>query len=129
MDKQLILVGDRVLIEPEPLDNQTDSGLYLPEGVKEKEQVGSGRVVNVGPGYVMPNPDHENESWKPDSDPVQYLPLQAEEGDFAFFLRGESIEIEFEGEEYLIVPHGSILALVRERLDETEMYGEDIDLE
>lgn len=129
MEKELILVGDRVLIEPEALDNQTDSGLYLPEGVQEREQVGSGRVVNIGPGYVMPNPDHENESWKPDSEPVQYLPLQAEEGDYAFFLRNESIEIEFEGTEYLIVPHASILALVREQLDETELYDEDLDID
>lgn len=123
MSRELILVGDRVLIAPEKFEGQTDSGLYLPEGVKEKEQVQTGRVTKVGPGYVMPNPDHDDESWKPESDPVQYLPLQAEEGDFAFFLRTKAIEIEFEEQEYLIVPHNAILALVRQQPDETEMYG------
>jgi co-chaperonin GroES (HSP10) len=122
MPKELILVGDRVLVSPEPLDEKTDAGLYLPEGVQEKEQVRTGRVVNVGPGYVMPNPEHDDEPWKPDSEPVRYLPLQAEEGDLAFFVRSKAIEIEYNGEEFLIVPHNSILALVREQLDETEMY-------
>lgn len=125
MPNELILVGDRVLISPEPLDNQTEAGLYLPEGVQEKEQLQTGRVVKVGPGYVMPNPEHDDEPWKPESEPVQYLPLQAEEGDYAFFLRGKAIELEYEGEEYLIVPHNTILALVREQPDETEMYDFD----
>jgi co-chaperonin GroES (HSP10) len=41
------------------------------------------------------------------------MPLQAEEGDFAIFVRDAAIEVEYEGEKYLIVPHSSILMLMR----------------
>jgi co-chaperonin GroES (HSP10) len=44
---------------------------------------------------------------------VKYLPLQAEEGDVALFLRDTAVEIEFENTKYLIVPHHSILMLIR----------------
>ena len=44
--------------------------------------------------------------------------LQAEPGDFAFFMRKEAIEITYDGDDYLIVPHGAILALVRPDADD-----------
>ena len=44
---------------------------------------------------------------------MRYLPLQAEPGDYAFFLQNEGVEIRYEDEDYLIVPHKAILALVR----------------
>ena len=37
--KKLIVVGDRVLIRPKKTTDKTQSGLYLPPGVKEKEKV------------------------------------------------------------------------------------------
>lgn len=111
---ELIVVGDRVLIEPDDDEQRTDAGLVLPATVKEKEKVGSGRVVRVGPGHLMPNPDYsEGEPWSPSKEAVRYLPLQAEVGDMAFYLRKEAIEITYQGRTYLIVPHAAILVLVR----------------
>lgn len=121
---ELILIGDRVLIEPGPQDGQTSSGLYLPASVKEKERIQGGRVVNVGPGYVMPNPEFmESDDWDPSRSVVRYLPLQASVGDYAFFMRKEAIELEFEEKRYLIVAHHQIVALVRAQPDERELYG------
>lgn len=37
--KQIILVGDRVLIQPEKDQERTSHGLYLPPGVKEKDKI------------------------------------------------------------------------------------------
>ena len=37
--EKIIIVGDRVLIRPEENLNKTNSGLYLPPGVQEKEKV------------------------------------------------------------------------------------------
>jgi co-chaperonin GroES (HSP10) len=111
--ESVILVGDRVLIQPEDLGSKTSSGLYLPASVLEKENVHGGRVVRVGPGFVIPNPDFEDEPWSSSGTPVRYLPLQAEEGDYAFFLRKEAIELRLNDEAYLIVPHRAILALIR----------------
>ena len=113
--KKLLLVGDKVLVTPDRDQDQTEHGLYLPPGVKEKEKVQSGVVVQVGPGYPMANPQFmDQEPWSTTPrDPVKFLPLQAEVGDIALFLRDAAIEIEFEGTKYLIVPHSSILMLVR----------------
>jgi len=113
------MVGDRVLIAPEEGERKTNAGLVLPASVADKEQVRSGRVVSIGPGYVTPNPEFsEGESWAQHKEAVRYLPLQAQPGDLAFFLRKEAFEIKFEGETYLIVPHGAILALHRSDADD-----------
>ncbi len=113
--KKIILVGDKVLIEPDAEAERTNHGLYLPPGVKEKEKVNSGLVVQVGPGYAVPNPQYlDQEQWSTSTkDPIKYLPLQAEEGDYALFLRDSAIEIEYDEHKYLIVPHSAILMLIR----------------
>ena len=54
--RKLIVVGDRVLIRPAKQTDKTDSGLYLPPGVQEKERIQSGFVIKVGPGYPLPLP-------------------------------------------------------------------------
>ncbi len=111
---ELIIIGDRVLIEPQDGEQQTDSGLYLPATVTEKEKVGSGRIARIGPGHLMPNPDYtEGEPVVNPGEAVRYLPLQAQIGDFAFYLRKESIEIKYQDKNYVILPHSAILALVR----------------
>ncbi len=46
--------------------------------------------------------------------------MQAEVGDYALFLKKAAVEIKFEGERYLIVPHNSILVLIREEVDVLE---------
>ena len=114
--QKLIIVGDRVLITPEDPADMTKSGLYLPPGVQEKEKIQGGYVVKIGPGYPIPNPDMSDEPWAPKKDPVRYIPLQAEEGDYAIFLRSQGIEIEFEGKQFLIVPQAAILALMRQEI-------------
>ena len=54
--KNLIIVGDRVLIDPEEGADKTSSGLYLPPTVKEKEKAMAGYVVKTGPGYAVHEP-------------------------------------------------------------------------
>jgi len=113
--KQLIVVGERVLIRPDDSNERTSAGLYLPPGVKEKEKVQSGYVIKIGPGYPIPSPDLiDDEPWKEKKDKPKYIPLQAKEGDYAVFLREQAIEFEFENKKYLIVPHSAILVLIRD---------------
>jgi chaperonin GroES len=113
--KKIILVGDKVLISPDAESERSNHGLYLPPGVKEKEKVNSGVIVQVGPGYAVPNPHFlDQEQWSTSQkDPIKYMPLQAEEGDYALFLRDSGIEIEYDERKYLIVPHSAILMLIR----------------
>ena len=112
--KRIIIVGDRVLIKPVKETEQTDSGLYLPPGVQEKEKIQSGYVLKVGPGYPLPMPVAEDDIWKGKEDQIKYLPLQAQEGDRAIFLQKGAIEVIYEKEKLFIVPQASILMLERE---------------
>lgn len=112
--KKLIVVGDRVLIQPVKQTEKTESGLYLPPGVQEKEKIQSGYVIKVGPGYPLPMPADEDEMWKGKEEQVKYLPLQAQEGDLAIFLQRGAVEVIYEKEKYFIVPQASILMLERE---------------
>ncbi len=113
--KKLLVVGDRVLIKPKSPEDKTKSGLYLPPGVQEKEQVQSGYVIKVGPGIPIPLPgDDYEEPWKEVNDPVKYIPLQVKEGDLAIFLQKGAFEIQYGGEKYFIVPQHSILLIERD---------------
>jgi chaperonin GroES len=111
--KKLIVIGDRVLIRPTKADERTQSGLYLPPGVQEKEKIQQGYVLRTGPGYAIPMPV-ENEPWKTEEEQVKYIPLQAREGDLAIFLLNGAFEVMYEGEKYFIVPQSAILMLERE---------------
>ncbi|MDX2443201.1 MAG: co-chaperone GroES family protein [Bacteroidales bacterium] len=113
LDK-LIVVGDRVLIKPSSAQSKTKSGLYLPPGVQEKENIHSGYVVKVGPGYPIPAITDVDEPWKDKSEEVKYVPLQPKEGDLAIYLQNSGYEIFFNREKYVIVPHSAILLLIRD---------------
>lgn len=112
--KKLIVVGDRVLIRPKRDEDRTKSGLYLPPGVKEKEQVQTGYIIKAGPGYPIPLPMEEDEPWKDKDENVKYVPLQAKEGDLAIFLQKGAFEVMYQDEKFYIVPQSSILMLERE---------------
>ena len=113
LDK-LIVVGDKVLIKPKSFDEKTNSGLYLPPGIQEKEQVRSGYIMKIGPGYPIPLPSEDDEPWKNSEEKIKYLPLQAKVGDLALFIQRDAIEVLYEGEKYFIVPQQSILLLERD---------------
>jgi chaperonin GroES len=111
--KKLIVIGDRILIRPTKPNERTESGLFLPPGLQEKDKVQQGYVVKTGPGYAIPMPV-EDESWKGEEDKIKYVPLQAKEGDLAIFLMSGATEILYEAEKYFIVPQSAILMLERE---------------
>jgi chaperonin GroES len=112
--KNLIIVGDRVLVKPKKTNQKTQTGLYLPPGVQERERIQSGYIVKVGPGYPLPLPADEDDAWKGKEEVIKYIPLQAEPGDLAIYLQKGAVEIVYEGEKFFIVPQGSILMLERE---------------
>lgn len=111
--KKLIIIGDRVLIRPTRPNERTETGLYLPPGVQEREKVQQGYIIKIGPGYAIPMPP-EDEPWKNSEEQVKYLPLQAREGDLAIFLLSGATEIMYQGEKYFIAPQSAILMLERE---------------
>jgi chaperonin GroES len=116
--EKLIVVGDRVLIKPTSFSGKTKSGLFLPPGYKEKEEVQTGYIMKAGPGFPIPLPtDDFDESWKGNDEKIKYVPLQAQKGDLAIFVRKGAIEIVYDNEKYFIVPQHSILLLERDELE------------
>ncbi|MCG8607902.1 co-chaperone GroES family protein [bacterium] len=124
--KEIVVVGDRVLISIDEDQNRTEFGLYLPPGVKEKEKVRGGYVIKVGPGYPLPEPNSsDDEPWS--STPrgeVKYIPLQARMGDYAIYLNSQGVDIEFDDRKYVVVPQSAILALIREKIPDIDLDEE-----
>ncbi|PIF05404.1 MAG: chaperonin [Draconibacterium sp.] len=112
--EKFIMVGDRVLVKPKSRSGKTKSGLYLPPTVQEKEQIQSGYIVKVGPGYPIPAISDEDEPWKEKAGEVKYVPLQTHIGDLAVYLNRSGHEIEFNNEKYIILPHSAILMIIRD---------------
>ncbi|MGE4586766.1 MAG: co-chaperone GroES [Mangrovibacterium sp.] len=112
--QKFIMVGDRVLVKPKSPMSQTQSGLYLPPTVQENEKIQAGYVVKAGPGYPIPALTDEAELWKEKNDEVKYIPLQAQTGDLAVYMHKSGVEIEFNKEKYVIIPHSSIMMIIRD---------------
>ena len=118
-EKQLIVVGDRVLVKVEEGEERSKVGLYLPSTALDSQAVQGGRIVATGPGMPMPDLGSEqyDEPWRLSGGGARegrFLPMQARAGDFALFFRKAAVEITFEAERYLVVPQAAILALVRD---------------
>ena len=115
-DKELIVVGDRVLVKVEEGEERTKVGLYLPSTALDSQAVQGGTIMATGPGQPMPSFDAAagDEPWKEPVRETRFVPMQARRGDYALFFRKASVEITFENERFLVVPQAAILALVRE---------------
>ena len=114
--KQLIVVGDRVLVRLEEGEERTKVGLYLPPTAVDSQAVQGGTIVATGPGLPMPDlADNSDEPWRTSGvRETRFVPMQASPGDYALFFRKAAVEITFESERYLVVPQAAILALVRD---------------
>lgn len=122
--KQLIVVGDRVLVKVGDGEQRTNVGLYLPPTAVDNQAVQGGDIVSTGPGLALPDmgADPGEESWRVSSSTrdARYVPMQAQIGDYALFFRKAAVEITFENEQYLVVPQSAILALVRKNDDDDD---------
>ena len=113
--KDLIVVGDRVLVKIVEGEERSNVGLYLPPTAVDNQAVQSGTIVATGPGLPLPAPDtNAEEPWRTTTRETRFVPMQAQIGDYALFFRKAAVEITFEGDRFLVVPQAAILALVRD---------------
>ena len=89
-------LGDRLIVEVLDEEEQTVSGIVLPDTAKEKPQ--RGRVLAVGPGSR--NEDGE------------YVAMDLEEGDEIIFSKYGGTEVKLGGEDVLILRESDVLAKV-----------------
>ena len=113
-DRELIVVGDRVLVSVEAGEERSKVGLYLPPSAVDSQAVQGGRIIATGPGLPMPDPGETSEEpWRTGAREARFVPMQAKVGDYALFFRKAAVEITFDDDRYLVVPQTAILALVR----------------
>ena len=84
-------LADRVLIEPNPAEEKTAGGLFIPDTAKEKPL--AGKVIAAGPG-------------------TNDVKMEVKVGDQVLYGKYAGTEIKIDGEEYTIVRQSDVLAVV-----------------
>ena len=82
---------DRVIVKPAPAEEKTAGGIIIPDTAKEKPQRGT--VVAAGPG-------------KKDE------PMTVKTGDTILYGKYAGTEVNFDGDELLIMRESDILAVI-----------------
>jgi chaperonin GroES len=88
-------MADRVVVEPLEESEEMRGGLYIPDTAKEKPQQGT--VVAVGPGRQNDDGDR--------------IPMEVSVGDRVLYGKYAGTEVTIEGNQYLIVKEGDVLAI------------------
>ena len=84
-------LSDRVLVKPNPAEEKTASGLFIPDTAKEKPLMG--KVVAVGPGTAE-------------------IKMEVKVGDMVIYGKYAGTELSHEGEDYLIMKQSDLIAVV-----------------
>ena len=84
-------LSDRVVILPNPAEEKTAGGLFIPDTAKEKPL--AGKVVAVGPG-------------------TSEVKMEVSVGDQVLYGKYSGTEINIDGKDYLIMRQNDILAII-----------------
>ncbi len=89
-------LGDRLVIKPLEQEEQTTSGIFLPETAKEKPQQGT--VIAAGPGARKEGGDR--------------IAMDVSVNDKVLYAKYSGTTIKLDGTEYLILKESDVLAVV-----------------
>lgn len=89
-------LGDRLVVKPSEQDDQTTSGIFLPETAKEKPQQGTVEAAGLG---------SRNDS----GDRVE---MEVKVGDTVLYAKYAGTSIKVDGDDVLILKESDILAIV-----------------
>jgi chaperonin GroES len=89
-------LGDRVVIKPTEQEEQTSTGIFLPETAKEKPQ--QGKIVAAGPGARKESGER--------------ISMDVQVNDTVLYAKYAGTSIKLDGQEYLILKESDILAIV-----------------
>ena len=89
----------RVIVKKPEREEQTASGIILPDTVNEQGQTAQGVVVSVGRGS-------RNMSTG------EWMPIPIKEGDKIIYSKFSGIEVQYEEEDYFIVAERDIVAVI-----------------
>ena len=95
--KDLHPLADRVVIEPEPHQEMTKSGIVIPDTVKERPQEGT--ILAAGPGRMLEDGKRE--------------PMDIKKGDKVLYAKYAGTEFKLDDLDLLIVSQKDVLAIVK----------------
>ena len=84
-------LSDRVLVKPNPAEEKTAGGLFIPDTAKEKPLMG--KVIAVGPGTAD-------------------IAMEVKVGDTVTYGKYAGTELNYEGESYLVMKQADIIAVI-----------------
>ena len=82
---------DRVLVKPNPAEEKTAGGLFIPDTAKEKPLMG--KVIAAGPGTAD-------------------VAMEVKVGDTVMYGKYAGTELNYEGESYLVMKQADIIAVI-----------------
>ena len=89
----------RVMVKKPERQEQTESGIILPDTVSEQAQTAQGIVISVGQGSRNMNTG-------------EYMPIPIKKGDTIIYTKFSATEVQHDGEEYFFVAERDIVAVV-----------------
>ena len=91
-------LADKVLVKPDDVsESKTSGGIIIPDTAKEKPQ--KGKIVAVGPGRTDEN--------------GKIIKMNVKVGDKVLYSKYGGDELEYEGEQYLIMSESDIKAVFK----------------
>ncbi|OUW61029.1 MAG: co-chaperone GroES [bacterium TMED198] len=87
---------DRVVVLPQAAEEKTASGIILPDTAKEKPQMG--KILAVGPGKA--------------SDAGSMIKMSLKSGDKVLYGKYSGTEVNYDGDEVLIMRESDVLAVL-----------------
>ena len=88
----------RVVIEKPQKEQQTESGIFLPDTVAEQAQTAQGIVISIGTGSRATD--------------GCYMKIPIEVGDTIVYTKFSAMEVQYEGEDYSFVAERDIIAVI-----------------
>jgi chaperonin GroES len=89
-------LDDRVLVKPSEAEDRTSSGIFLPEGAKEKPM--TGKIIAVGPGKL--------------NDDGTRAAVTVKKGDTVVYGKYGGTEVELDGEQHVLVRESELLGVI-----------------
>jgi chaperonin GroES len=91
----------RVIVKKPEREEQTASGIILPDTVNEQGQTALGNVISVGPGSRNMNTGEP-------------MSMEIKVGDTIVYTKFSATEIQHDGEEFFVVTERDIIAVVED---------------
>jgi|TARA_B100000927_G_C16262186_1_gene387923 chaperonin GroES len=92
----------RVVVKKQEREEQTASGIFLPDTASEQGQTAIGEVLAVGPGSRnMMNGES--------------MPMEVEVGETILYTKFGGTEVQHNGEEFILLAEKDIIAVIEEK--------------